>query len=627
MAQYSTSGYLSHLFANISWTAEQDGVYTVVSYKWNINKTYGSVAGFGSGYPSCGIYIRIDGTAVNPNAGRNTDWFYASDSQRSGSGTIRIKRDLATNTYNLQCEIANTSGWTSYYSTDEPKGTPAYTQTLSAGSRSDSWTLGSTTTYGTGAQIDSVIWATDDETPVIEYHYDHGTSVVSSVVEACISFNGTTDNIPYRAIEPYGSTYTFTLTDDDKAILYTLLAKGKTATVIFRLRTLETLDSGEITPIYSDYSKTIEFVNYAPFLNPTIVDTNPATIAVTGDANKLVKYVSKASYNMNVELRKGASDVIGCYIQNGDKIEEGLLEGTFDNPTSNTFYFSVTDDRGYTSTHMYSLSSFDGEFIEYIKPTASIKAEAITGEGNLNFVVSGKYFDKYFSSTNKNEMSIKYAVYPVHGTPTWATRTNIEPTMDGADYSYSISVSGLDYTKAHTIEVQVIDKLLTATATITAVARPVFYWSKDEFFFNVPVSINEATVDSVIEEKSVTAYYINSSGNSSSTGVSWNYRKWTSGLVECWCSVPLTITLNTGWGNMYVAATQYKTDLSYPIQLTGTPFVMVTIGAGATKGMVISDSSYAADNVSTGRYNIASPVAITSNTTFRLNYYVRGKWQ
>lgn len=555
------------------------------------------------------------------------------------TGTFTVTRDLETNQTDFSLHFYGSTDAFYYYGVQRKwleTYFPAFAQSGYSGYSGNNTpnlgfiqdTVTTTTTYGSGAQVVSVSDFTDETSPVITYSYDRGTSVDSVVLQAGISFAGEKENpdIPYREISATGSSYTFNFTQEELDKLYTLLNDGTTATVRFYIKTTETID-GEVLYITNYLAKTFSFVNYTPLIKPTIVDVNPVTIALTGDANKLVKHMSKASYDMNIELRKGALEVIGCYIQNGDKIEEGFESGVFDYPSSNTFYFSATDNRGYTGTTMYSLSSFDGEFIEYVKPTAGIKSEPISGEGVLQFTVTGKYFDKYFSATNKNQMSIRYAVYPMYGTATWVDLGVITPTVDGSDYSYAITVNGLDYTKAHTVEVQVTDRLLTTSATITAVAKPVFYWNKDNFFFNVPVSINDRVVDYVEEQNTASAYYMNSSGQYSSAGLSWNYIKWASGLLECWCSVPLTTAVNTAWGNMYVAAAQYKTDLSYPVQPKETPLVLVTLGAGGTKGMLIADNSYAADNVSTGRYNIASPVAITSSATFRLNYYVRGKWK
>jgi hypothetical protein len=447
-----------------------------------------------------------------------------------------------------------------------------------------------------------------------------------------ISFTGATDNIPYREVPTTGTSYTFNFTQAELNTLYTLLRSGETASVRFLIKTEETLTDGEVLqPKIISFPKTFKFVNYKPLLQPEVWDINPATIAVTNDANVLVKYMSNVNYDMNVTLRKGGLDIIGSYVSNGGTIVEGFTAGIYGAPTSNTFYFSATDDRVHTGTETLALSSFDGEFIEYIKLTNSLKCTPISGEGKLTATVSGLYFSAKFGPKGlTNKMTLKYKVYKRGEEVEWTTATEITPQTDGnGNYTYSFDITGLDYTKQHIVEVSVADLLMSAESSVSAMAKPVFYWNNDSFVFNVPVTVEGATLDSLVEEKTATGYYMNSSGSYTQGTYTWYYRKWSSGLLECWCTVPVTTMVSTAWGNMYIASTSnvYKTDLSYPVQPKETPLVIASLGAGGTRGMLISDNAYAADTISTGRYNIASPVAITSSTPFRINYYVRGRWK
>lgn len=494
------------------------------------------------------------------------------------------------------------------------------------------------TKSGSAAKITNIVWENDEANPTITYFYDRGTEVEEASLRASIGFWGETDNVAIRTLPLDKASYTFELTDSERRSLWELLDEGETGTVYFYIETTETVDGEEEVLDETRSSTTLVFINYEPTLYPSLTDINPITRDLTGDPNKLVRYMSEVQFEFNAEPQKGALDILSSLLINtlddssgqGTVKAENLLSGTFTNPTSNTFYFSATDNRLNTGHTYYSLSSFDGDFIEYVKLTASVKTSGIDGGGNLDITVSGKYFDKKFSENKPNTMSIQYAVYPKGTTAVWNDIGVITPTVpeNSSDYTFTIpTVTGLDYSKQHVVEVRVTDRLMTVTTSTVALATPVFYWNEDEFNFNIPVNINGASVDSVVERNSVNAYYMSSSGSPSSGGFTWNYIKWSSGLLECWCTVPLTTTVNTAWGNMYVAAAQYKTDVTYPVQPVGTPLVMVTLGAGGTKGLLIADNSYAADNVSCGRYNIASPVAITSSVTFRLNYYVRGKWK
>lgn len=640
MATEALKGFFSVSIPNsddylyFNWSViGQEGMTSIIS--WNLTSDYRSVwykSSFSGDY-----LVTVNGVRLTSLSSFTEAAVPYGQNKREtvlSSGTYKLPRSLATNTaaFNITITAYGTLTRQKYGqgSDGRPNSSIVETRTFTHNvSNSKEYIVYSTTQSGSGAQITAISNFTDETSPVISYTYDKGTNVDSAALELGIAFNGANIVIPYREISATENTYTFNFTQSDLNTLYTLLSDGETAALRFYIRTTEEV-AGETLIIVSDpFVKTFNFVNYKPLIKPTLTDLNDATYALTGNREHLVRYFSKVAYDMDVELRKGALDVIGCYIQNGDRIEEGFTSGTFLNPTTNVFYFSATDDRGYTGTASKSLSLFDGEFINYIKLSSSLKSTPINTDGAVSITITGKYFNASFGR-EQNKLDMQYAIYKKGTTPSWKPVQTITPEMvDNETYTYTFSDSGLDYTAQYVVAVRLNDRLMTSESSISVVAKPVFYWNNDEFIFNVPVKYPDGTADLVVEEKTAAGYYMNASGQYTSGGYSWTYRKWSSGLLECWCTIPISTTVNTTWGNMYVAAVSniYKTDLSYPVQPKETPNITVTLGAGATKGMLIADNSYAADNVSTGRYNIASPVSITSSATFRLNYYVRGKWK
>ena len=455
--------------ARLSWELTgQSGMYSYIDYtiKWTSEP---------STWTAGNIYVDVNGeytqsyryykNAAGGSSGTNI-----------GGGGLSVLRDTATNigTFYLSITAEGTYQDSNYDNID-------YTDY-----DSNTWKVYTSTKYGSGAQITAVSDFTDETSPTITYSYDRGSSVSAASLFAGVSFNGSTMNLPYREITNITGSYTFNFTEDDLNTLYTLLHNGENASVRFYIKTTEVVND-EIMHIENYLTKTFKFVNYTPVITPTLYDTNPATIALTGNRNNLIRYMSDVHYKMDVELRKGALDVIGCYIQNGGVIEEGFLEGDFDNPTSNVFYFSATDDRGHTGTASKSYDTFWGEFINYIKLTSSLKCTPISGEGDLGINISGKYFNAYFGAA-QNQMSLEYAVYKKGTTPQWINAGVIEPEMtDNTTYSYSWNVDNLDYTAQYIVAVKVTDLLMNAEAEISVVAKPVFYWNGEEFVFNVPV--------------------------------------------------------------------------------------------------------------------------------------------
>ena len=538
--------------------------------------------------------------------------------QQLATGTFDIPRDTVSNQGSFDIVAWFGSGYEK-----DSNGTSTW---IVGSEVRKSWTVDTLTVSGTGAQITAISDFTDETGPTITYSYDRGTGVDSVTIQAAISFTGATDNIPYRTISSTETTYTFNFTDAEKETLHTLLKSGTTASVRFLMKTTEVVN-GETLETVSSFTKAFNFVNYTPLIQPTVWDTNPTTIALTGNANHIIRYMSNVNYDMNVELRKGGLDIIGCYVSNSGRMVEGFTSGNYGAATSNMFYFSATDDRGYTGTASLSLSNFYGEFIDYIKLTNGLKASSITADGKLAVTITGKYFNANFGVA-QNQMTLSYKAYPKDGSGSWSSPTAITPVMtDNTTYSYSFDIAGLDYTKQYVLEVKVSDLLMSAESSTSVVARPIFYWNNDEFIFNVPVTFNGGTLDSTIEEGSITGYYMNASGAPTKGAYTWHYRKWSSGLLECWCTIAISTKVNVSWGNLYVANPLYTTDLCYPMEIIDLPVITATLGAGGTKGMLIADNSYLADTISTGRYNIASPISITNSAAFRINYYVKGKWK
>ena len=652
MATNAIKGYISVSIPNSSvylgfeWrVTRQEGMNSIIS--WSLTSDYRSYwhdSSFSGTYS-----VDINGTNLVSISGFNESklaWMGDASRKRTlRSGTYTLPRSRITNTADFNIIITADGTLTRYqYGTtsgpdmvERPTSSPTETKTFSHNvSNAKEYIVYSTTTANAAAQIVSVSDFTDETGPTITYTYDRGTNVDAVSLLAGISFSGEGMDIQYREVSSTESSYTFNFTSEELSKLYTLLKNGPTATVRFYLLTIETVDDEIMNLEPTSLIKTFTFVNYEPVLTPTIQDINPVTKDLTGNDSHIIKYFSKVAYNMNVELRKGALDVIGCYIQNGGRIEEGFQSGTFENPTSNIFYFSATDDRGYTGTKSKTLSLFDGEFINYIKLSSSLKSTPISPEGTVNVTITGKYFNANFGD-KQNKLDMQYAIYKKGTTPTWKPVQTIKPTMiDNETYTYTFSDEGLDYTAQYVVAVKVNDLLMSSESSVSIVAKPVFYWNNDEFIFNVPVTFNEGLEDALEEEEetvypyeegTATGYYMDSNGYPAVGDYTWTYRKWTDGSLECWCTVPITTNTGYYWGNLFLTQILYKTDLNYPIQPVGTPIVMTSLATGSALGILSADGdSYAADNISTGRYRIICGQE-TTNKNYKINYYVKGRWK
>lgn len=314
---------------------------------------------------------------------------------------------------------------------------------------------------------------TDEDNPVITYSNPAGSLVES--LRACISLDGSAADIAYRDVPKTGSSYTFNLNDAERKVLRDATVNAKSRTVKFYLVTVL---GG--TSYSSIITKTLTIVNANPTVSATIVDSNSATVALTGDSSKFVRYQSNANFTISATGNKGAS-ITSRSIKVGSKSSTSA-SGTINNVDSGTFIVSATDTRGNTTS-----VTIPKTLISYVDLTAALSVTIPTAAGNATLTVSGNYFSGSFGSKS-NTLTVKYR----QGSGSWVTLT---PTVSGSTYTATANLTGLDYTTKYTYQAQVVDAISTITTPTKAVkAAPVFDWDADDFAFNVPVTINGTNV-------------------------------------------------------------------------------------------------------------------------------------
>jgi hypothetical protein len=375
---------------------------------------------------------------------------------------------------------------------------------------------------------------------------------VATSVQVGISFTGEEMNIPYRTINKTSTGYTFNFTNVEYNTLVSYLRSsgvvtddGLAAPVRFYVLT----DGSKI-----DYvTRTATLIDYKPFLEPVItVDDTSKTL--TGSDQTIIKYITKASYNVNALGRKGAS-ITSYAIKNGD-LTLGTATGTFDEATSGDFYFTVTDNYEQTSGRLLELN-----FVNYTKLTCSAKVGDMTAEGKVSVTISGKYFNSTFGAV-QNTLSLYYQVTKKNGTSKTTDWHVITPTISGDNYSYTFPIEGLEYLSVYDLHIEVKDKAMPspAQAEVILASEPIFDWGRNDFNFNVPVSFNGVPMVDFVVENGV-------DGN-------WTYRKWNSGLMECWGFIKGTVDVTTQWGGVYRSNTTIQDY--FPVSFVNYPIVQAT---------------------------------------------------
>ena len=293
--------------------------------------------------------------------------------------------------------------------------------------------------------------------------------------------------IAQRSAEPTDTVVTFNLVNDERRAFWDLLDLFiTTANVKFYV---EATYEGTVyrSPAVT---RLINILDEAPTINPTLYDTNEKTIALTGDRNKLVRYCSDVYYDVGATAYKGAM-IDGTVIQNGEQYKY-TSTGTIEDVTSNEFHISATDSRNNISriTEIFTIN--DGFFIEYVKLTCSISSQPLTAEGDLPVQLSGKYWSGNFGAAS-NSVNMQYHCTDNDGNDISGEVVKITPTVDdNHNYTYSFTISGLDYKKQYRVYVTVGDALtlVNSPTIVVAPGEPLFDWGKNDFQFYVPVTFN-----------------------------------------------------------------------------------------------------------------------------------------
>ena len=226
-----------------------------------------------------------------------------------------------------------------------------------------------------------------------------------------------------------------------------------------------------------------------PTLNPTAVDVNTTTTALTGDSSKFIKYYSNASVSTGASARNSAtltSQRITC----GAK-SISSASGTINAVESGSFTFSATDSRGYTTTQTVNKT-----LIDYIKLTCSLKAGAPTTDGVATLKISGNYWNGSFGAV-ANTLTVQYR-YKTQG-GSYGSWTTISATKSNNTYNATATISGLDYRTTYVFQARAVDKLATVNTDEQARrTTPIFDWSKDDFNVNGTLKVNNTNIFDLI---------------------------------------------------------------------------------------------------------------------------------
>lgn len=458
----------------------------------------------------------------------------------------------------------------------------------------------------------------DEQNPTIIYVVPIGTT---NIEVGILDSNG---NILIDYVKPNSGdvtgAHTFRFTQAERQKFWKILEQGLSSTkVYFAIKSY-------YAPTNTSYLKltparTLTIVNYMPTVEPVVWDFNPTTVALTAGENatksyKVVKYFSEVAYDDKAEAYKGAS-IASRLIVNGDR-RNTLINGTFDNIVSSLFTFTATDTFGRTTPAAdYELKPTN--WVEYIKLSCSIKLSEMAADGDVEVTATGKYFNGSFGAQN-NTITFTYTAAPSRGTTLTGTATNVSFSIDdNNNYTAVFTIPELSYTDSYAISVTATDKLMSATSDSSVVApEPIFDWSRTDFNFNVPVTIQGGSVPTI---------------QSQGTAGIWTYRTWSDGTAECWGKKGVSVTFpsTANWGGLYTTGAISESNISFPFGLFAeTPVVNASLLIRSSGGILMAPGG-AGSNIAnwdqTGVYEIARGAPVSGTQYYTINYQVIGRWK
>lgn len=431
---FNTSNY-DGAYLSFNWSIDsQDTVTNQSVISWNLKG-----AGIKSGYwyKAGNFKVVINGVTVYQSSSRIQ--LYAGTVV--AQGRLAIPHDAnGKKTFSASAEAGI------YYTAVNARG-------------SGSWELPA---IARNAYITKAFDFSDTENPKFQYLNPAGSSVSS--LQACLSFDNSTENIAYRDISKNGQSFTFELTDSERNAIRQKVG-GQSAKVYYIVKTV--INGSTYT---DSLSATCSIVDSSPTFDCSYYDSNSATVAITGDSQKIIQSNSDLVINFsNISAKKYATiKSVGVslngvhYTGSASETSASLTIGKVDISGDIDAVVSVTDSRGFITAKPLKIS-----MLYWQLPTASV---SVTRQANYYSDCAIVVNADYAYLDGKNSVSIKYRIKR-DGSDSWSDFATIE-NHTGANFK-------ADNNFKWQVQVVISDRLGTTTYNVDlAKGVPIIYFDR-----------------------------------------------------------------------------------------------------------------------------------------------------
>ncbi len=274
---------------------------------------------------------------------------------------------------------------------------------------------------------------------------------------------------------------------------------------------------------------------------------------------------------------------------------------------------------------------------------------------SISYIASerGTYSNGWISDENGDDLRVLFksvlslaeqgntytAAFNIDGSTVTSAITPASEFVDGVDNE--VYITGVEKELIHALTLTVTDKVgnsRAATITVPSVVIPMEFKSngkgvslgkpskKDGFECAFPSDFYKGmslSVDGESDPEPITDTVIEQGTN----GI-WTWRKWYSGIAECWGSLTVKTDVLTAWGSLYTSGVISSADASFPFEFVQAPTVNVSLTNCGTGGflMVSGMENNPVSKTGVGSFEIVRGTAIT-DADFKINYTVKGKWK
>ena len=294
------------------------------------------------------------------------------------------------------------------------------------------------------------------------------------------------------------------------------------------------------------------------------------------------------------------------------------------NSSSQTVRASVTDARGLTGRATVTPTVYDW----YVPRIGIFKSQRSNAQGVLDEMggyIKVDYQVSIASVNNRNRKSLRIG-YKKQSDSSWSYRnitlpgfekTGSELIQASGEYSWDIRIELTDafHTSAITNQVGTAYVLLDFHQSGKGIAvgkvsesQRVFELASDWSFKYKNNMLTDFIIDQGITNE-------------------WIWRKWNSGIAECFRKLAIKTNVKNAWGNLYATGALSVTNLTYPFEFVEVPIVSVTTSCNGWVGILMAaGGSYRATKTTTGSFEICRGTQ-AENAYYFLNYHVIGKWK